>query len=162
MFAELTGRYSPRTGLFPDFAVWLGGAWQPAAPGFLEGRKDGFYSYNACRVPWRLGVDCLLTGDARARTLLAPLNAWAERVTGGDPAKLNAGYRLDGSSLKKDKSAAFNGPLAVAAMTDPARQRWLDALWAHLAARDVRREGYYSGTIQLLTMIVLSSNWWQP
>ncbi|XHR29000.1 MAG: glycosyl hydrolase family 8 [Chthoniobacteraceae bacterium] len=162
VFSDLTRRYSPQTGLLPDFAAWRGAAYRPAPGGFLEGETDGDFAYNACRVPWRLGTDCLLTGDERARALLAPFNAWAERVCGGDPAWFNAGYRLDGTALKEDASAAFTGPLAVAAMTDPARQKWLDALWAHLAARSSSEEGYYGNTIRLLTMIVISGNWWQP
>ncbi len=162
LLADLTRQYSPQTGLFPDFVAGEGAAYRPAHAGFLEGETDGAFAYNACRVPWRLGTDYLLTGDERARVLLAPFNAWAERVCEGDPARFNAGYRLDGTALKEDASAAFTGPLAVAAMTDPARQKWLDALWAHLAARPPGEEGYYGNTIRLLTMIVISGNWWQP
>ncbi len=154
--------HSPATGLMADFVVKKGDGYSPAPPHFLESRDDGAFSYNACRVPWRLGVDYLLTGDPRAIALLSSFNAWIERATGGDPAKLNAGYRLDGTPLKDDSSAAFTGPAAVAAMSDPARQRWLDALWADLLGRDVVGEGYYGGTLKLLTMMVLSGNWWQP
>lgn len=163
LLAELTAAHSPQTGLFPDFvALEKSGGYRPAPAGFMEGRADGAYAYNACRVPWRLGTDCLLSGDPRARALLAPLNAWIERATGGNPARINAGHRLDGRPLRKDESAAFTGPFAVAAMTDPARQRWLDALWADLTARRLSHEDYYGNSIKLLTLIVLSGNWWQP
>ena len=162
LFGELSATYSPTTGLIPDFIALKQGAYQPAPPRYLEGRNDGCYSYNACRVPWRVGTDYLLSGDPRALALLAPLNAWIQKATGGDPAKINAGYRLDGKPLGEDDSAAFIGPLAVAAMADPAHQAWLNALWADLLARKPEREDYFGNTIKLLTMLVVSGNWWQP
>ena len=161
ILGELIAAHSPETGLVPDFVQYKQGAYRPAPPHYLEGRNDGCYAYNACRVPWRVGADYLLSGDARALALLKPLNAWAQKATGGDPAKLNAGYQLDGSPLGEDSSAAFIGPLAVAAMSDPARQAWLDALWANLLAREPAHEDYYGNTVKLLTMIVISGNWWQ-
>ena len=161
ILGELSAAFSPKTGLIPDYVAWKQGVYRPAPPGFLEGRNDGCYSYNACRVPWRLGTDYLLSGDPRALALLAPLNAWVQKATGGAPGKINAGYRLDGKSLKKDDSAAFTGPLAVAAMTAPAQQAWLNALWADLLAREPAREDYFGNTVKLLTMIVASGNWWQ-
>jgi endo-1,4-beta-D-glucanase Y len=62
--------YSPRTGLVPDFIAWKAGVYRPAPPDFLEGPDDGFYGYNACRVPWRVGTDYLLSGDRRARAAI--------------------------------------------------------------------------------------------
>ena len=161
ILGKLIAAQSPPTGLVPDFIACKQGAYFPASPRYLEGRRDGCYAYNACRVPWRVGTDYLLTGDARALALLAPLNAWVQKTTGGDPSKINAGYRLDGQPLEKDSSAAFTGPLAVAAMADPARQAWLNALWADLLARQPSREDYFGNSVKLLTMIVISGNWWQ-
>jgi len=162
ILGELSAAYSPQTGLVPDFVQYKHGVYRPAPSRYLEGRNDGCYSYNACRAPWRVGTDYLLSGDKRALALLKPLNAWAQKATGGDPAKLNAGYRLDGKPLTEDSSAAFIGPLAVAAMSDPASQAWLNALWADLLARPPAHEDYYGNSVKLLTMIVVSGNWWQP
>ena len=159
---KLVAEFSPNTGLVPDFVQYKQGVYRPAPRDYLEGRNDGCYSYNACRIPWRVGTDYLLSGDPRALALLTPLNSWIKSATGGDPAKINAGYQLGGKRLSEDTSAAFNGPLAVAAMTDPAHQPWLNALWADLLAREPGNEDYYGNSIKLLTMIVLSGNWWQP
>ncbi|HWL54965.1 MAG TPA: glycosyl hydrolase family 8 [Chthoniobacteraceae bacterium] len=167
IFASLAVLRTPPTGLLPDFAVAdpkTPGSYLPAPPQFLESKNDGRYSYNACRVPWRLGTDYLLNGDPRARAVLDPLNAWVRRATGGDPARLNAGYRLRGLPLQPlHRSAAFIGPFAVAAMTDtsPGSQEWLDALWADLVHRAPEEDAYYGNTLKLLSMIVLSGNWWQ-
>ncbi|MEI6560620.1 MAG: glycosyl hydrolase family 8 [Verrucomicrobiota bacterium] len=162
LLSELVAAHSAKTGLVPDFVQYKQGAYRPAPPRYLEGGNDGGYSYNACRMPWRVGTDYLLSGDARALALLTPLNAWAQKTTGGAPAKLNAGYQLDGKPLTEDSSAAFIGPLAVAAMSDPAGQAWLNALWEDLRARNPAAEDYYGNTVKLLTMIVVSGNWWQP
>ena len=161
LLRDFIATYSPKTGLAPDFVTWKSGAYRPAPSGYLEGHNDGCFSYNACRVPWRVGTDYLLSGDQRALALLQPLNAWILDTTGGDPGKINAGYRLDGKPLGKDDSAAFIGPLAVAAMTDSSRQKWLNALWSDLLRRDPTQEDYFGNTVKLLTMIVISGNWWQ-
>jgi len=161
LLATLTKSFSPKTGLVPDFVQYKDGTYKPAPRKYLEGPNDGNYSYNACRVPWRVGTDYLLSGDPNALALLTPLNTWIQQTTGGDPAKINAGYRLDGHPLGEDDSAAFTGPLAVAAMANPEGQKWLNALWADLLQRDPAHEDYYGNTIKLLTMIVLSGNWWQ-
>ena len=161
LLGEMVAAANPKTGLVPDFMVWKKGNYLPAPPVYLEGRNDGCYFYNSCRVPWRVGIDYLLTGDQRALALLQPLNTWIQQTTGGDPGKINAGYRLDGNPLKKDDSAAFIGPLAVAAMSDPACQAWLNALWSDLLNRELANEDYFGNTVKLLTMIVVSGNWWQ-
>ena len=163
LMGEMTARFSPATGLAPDFIVCKAGVYRPAPRDFLEGPHDGAYFYNACRMPWRIGTDALLSGDPRARALLQPLNAWIQRAAGGDPGKINAGYRLDGVPLKADRSAAFNGPLLVAAMIGgPDQQAWLNALWSDLADRPLAADDYFGNTVKLLTLIVASGNWWQP
>lgn len=160
LLSEISAGFSPKTGLVPDFIALKGGRYQPAPPAYLEGRRDGCYGYNACRVPWRVGTDYLLTADTRALRLIAPINAWITQATGGRPGNINAGYRLDGTLLAPDNSMAFIAPFAVAAMAEPARQAWLDALWSEVAGRPLEDEQYFGNAIKLLTMIVVSGNWW--
>jgi hypothetical protein len=100
------------TGLMPDFLLLPEGA--PPEPGmykppehcFLEREHgDGNWSYNACRTPWRLATDYLVTGETSAREQLLTLNefmpALAERE--GGLTKLNAGYTLDGKGKLPDE-----------------------------------------------------------
>ena len=148
------------TGLLPDFAIETHKEVAPAPPDFLEGANDGNYGFNACRVPWRFGTDFIASGDARAKMVLGPINSWIQNKTGGDPTKVAEGYRLDGTPLGGGPNGAFVAPLAVAAMVDAKNQVWLDSLWRWMAGSGA--EDYYADSIRLLSMIVVSGNWWVP
>jgi endo-1,4-beta-D-glucanase Y len=129
LLTDIHQEYSPQTGLLPDFIVDLNHTPRPAEAYFLENDSDGWYGYNACRDPWRLGVDYLLTGDRRALVLLHPLNAWIQDSTGGHPAVVKSGYHLDGKSPDERDylDLAFGAPLSVAAMAEGENQAWLNA-----------------------------------
>ncbi len=154
--------YSPGKGLLPDFIKDPLGAPAPVAAGFLEGANDGAYNYNACRDPWRIGTDYLVSGDARAKTEMLALTGWIEGATGGDPTKIRAGYKLDGTPVSGSNylTMAFAAPFGVAAMADGSHKAWLNELWSTIAGAP--SEGYYEDTIQVMSMIVMSGNWWAP
>jgi endo-1,4-beta-D-glucanase Y len=159
--ASIQGRYSTATGLLPDFVINT----HSASPGpplgrVLESDTDDDYSWNSCRVPWRLGTDYVVSGDARAKAALDKITAWIRASAGGDPAKVVDGYRLDGSQLGEGDSAAYIAPFGVAAMADAGNQAWLDEVWRWLVAAGP--QGYYADSIKLLSMIVMSGNWWAP
>jgi endoglucanase len=148
------------TGLLPDFAVETHKVVVPAPPGFLEGSRDGDYSFNACRVPWRFGTDFITSGDARAKMVLTPINNWIKSKTAGDPKGIAEGYRLDGTALGGGANGAFVAPFAVGAMVDASNQAWLDSLWRWMV--EAPPGDYYADSIRLLSMIVVSGNWWVP
>ena len=152
------------TGLLPDFAIGANTvAPSPAPANWLEGADDGHYAYNACRVPWRLATDFLMSGEPRARQAVQRINAWIRSSTHDQPAAIRDGYKLDGTVLGTSAELAFVGPFAVSAMVEPStgtNQPWLDGLWnAMTTARD---RDYYGDTIKLLAMVVVSGNWWVP
>jgi hypothetical protein len=152
-----------QTGLFPDFLQLASGRYRPPAGKLLEGRHDGAWYYNACRTPWRLATDRLVTGESRGLPQLQAPNRWMHEKTQGQPAAINAGYTLAGVPIGDDRGACFLGPLAVSAMVGGTDQRWLDELWAALLARDATADDdYFSNSVKLLCLIVLSGNWWAP
>ncbi|WP_435745260.1 glycosyl hydrolase family 8 [Microbacterium sp. PMB16] len=157
---ELFTEHSPTTGLLPDFGFKDGDGWRPADPEFLESEYDGEYNWNASRVPWRLGTDYLLTGDDRTKEQLTTLNTWVRTKTGGDPEKIAAGYTLEGEPLADYSDLAFTAPFTVSAMLDGGDQKWLDALWTANSAEPVT--SYFGDSIRMLSMIVVSGNWWSP
>jgi hypothetical protein len=158
----LRSRYAPTTGLLPDFAVHTADEPAPAPGRVLEDDRDGDYFWNACRVPWRLGADAVTSADPGSRAAARTMSRWIRAATDGDPARIVAGYSLTGQAVDEGTSAAFVAPFAVAAMTDPSAQSWLDALWRRMIATPVTRTGYYAASLQLQSMIVVSGNYWVP
>jgi endo-1,4-beta-D-glucanase Y len=178
---HVQSKYAPKTGLIPDYIINVGSADPaPTAPG-TEVQESTFtdseVAYNSCRVPWHLGTDFLVSGDARAKKAADAINRWIQMATGGDPNRIIDGYKLDGSpgSLNPadyapdppmhGQSLAFSAPFAVAAMTDAANQPWLDALfkWVAVDRPDiVTDDDYYGNTLKMIDLIILSGNWWDP
>lgn len=155
--------YSPETGLLPDFIVSSGEAHipEPAPADFLEGADDGYYSYNAGRDPWRVGMDGLFSGDSVSQEIALKISHWAEQVTGGDPTAFRAGYSLDGVPVKDSDyfTTFFVAPLGVAAMLDPNQQEWLNAIYN---AVNKSHEDYYEDSVTLLCLITMTGNAWVP
>ncbi|WP_309049446.1 glycosyl hydrolase family 8 [Streptomyces sp.] len=160
--AGLQSTYSPGTGLLPDFVVNTDTTPKPAPGKVLEDPNDGAYWWNACRTPWRIGDDAVTSGDAASLTAARKLNTWIKAKTGGDPNKIAIGYQLNGTQISAGSEAAFFAPFAVAAMTDPGSQAWLDALWNKMVATPVDTSSYFSASIQLQVMITASGNHWVP
>lgn len=161
---KLQQEFAPQTGLLPDFVSDTTQAPKPAPPKFLEADTDGDFAWNACRTPWRLGTDAVLSGDHRSVTAVRRMTQWIRTATGDDPAKIGESYRLDGTVLDPAMSMAFTAPFAVAAMSasadTPGAQQWLDALWDRLAATPP--QDYYADSIKLQAMITMGGNWWSP
>lgn len=161
-FETLQAKFSPTPGLVPDFIQDTNTSPRPADPDYLETAHDGHYFYNACRVPWRLATDYLVSGDRRARKTVEKMTAWIRRETGGNPSLIHAGYDLSGTSVSDDHSLAFVAPFAVGAMVNPTNQQWLNALWNFMVNMRPEDSDYYGNTIKLLSMIIISGNWWAP
>jgi hypothetical protein len=160
---KLQTGFAPATGLLPDFAVAKSAsdhAPRPAPAGFLEGPNDGAYWYNACRDPWRIGTDAALSGDAASVTQARRIARWLRTSTGGNPARIASGYRLDGAPIQTDDfTTAFAAPMAVALLSDPDAQRFLDDLYD--AVRD-HPEDYYEDSLALQSLLVVTGNYWAP
>ena len=171
--AGLRDAYSPSRHLLADFYKRVG-------PSFVPGRRrkdeifpDAYY-YNACRLPWRIGLDYLMSGDERSRQLLEPLNRWFIDTTQGDPVRINAGYSLKAGGMPGPETdslmLSFIAPLGVSAMADRAYGHWLNRIWALTVEAPLapggrfrkQEYGYYENTIKLLCMIVMSGNYWSP
>ena len=160
LIANMQRAASPGSGLLPDFIEDIATKPRPADPGFLETDADGRYGYNACRVPWRIATDYLLAGDQRAQTVVRPINTWLRTATGGDPYNVMGGYKLDGTAAVNYYEPAFAAPFAVGTMVDVENQEWLNAAWKRLT--DGTSDGYYSDTLNMQALIVMSGNWWSP
>ncbi|MEU1231315.1 glycosyl hydrolase family 8 [Streptomyces sp. NPDC005828] len=160
--SRLQSTYASGTGLLPDFVVDTDTTPRPAPGQVLEDPNDGAYWWNACRTPWRIGDDAVTSGDATSLAAARKVNGWIKTKTGGDPNKIAVGYKLNGTQISSGSEAAFFAPFAVAAMTDPGSQAWLDALWNKMLTTPVDTSSYFSASIQLQVMITASGNHWVP
>jgi endo-1,4-beta-D-glucanase Y len=157
----LQANFAPQTGLLPDFIEDAATTPNPAYPGFLETNNDGNYAYNACRTPWRIATDYMLNGTARSKTIAQRMNTWIRQRTGNDPGNILPGYNLSGGqSAGNYFDLAFIAPFGVAAMVDASNQTWLNSVWDTTVAGG--GAGYYQDSVAMLSLIVMSGNWWSP
>lgn len=159
---QLTVKSSRKTGLMPDFIIKVNSKYSPANANFLEGGKDGSYGYNACRVPFRIGVDYLTTGSKKGKDMIALLNSWIRKETGNKPENIRSGYTLDGSAIESYYDMSYVAPLLISSMcqnsSSKGAQSWVNSLWKLVA--DSSTNNYYNDTIKLLCLIIASGNWW--
>jgi endoglucanase len=164
LFMKMQNKYSPDAGLVPDFITHINHTAKPAKPNYLESKFDGYYNYNACRVPMRVAMDYLLTGDKRSFKMIEIINRWIKETTSGNPDNISAGYTLGGDDIKgrKFEALSFICPFAVAAMIDSSNQLWLNNIWDYLTGFKLAEFDYYDNTIKMLCMLIISGNYWIP
>lgn len=157
LMVEIQEKYSPETGLMPDFIV----DGVPAPANFLENVTDGSYNYNAGRIPWRIGADALLHDNELSRSIVRNISHWIEASAEGNPLNIRSGYELSGEPLPNSDyfTTFFVAPMGVAAMNDPSQQEWLNAVYDSVYER---HEDYYEDSVNLLCMMVMSGNFWSP
>jgi len=155
---------NPPTGILPDFATFdrKTKTWHPVPATediHWESPLDGQYSANACRTPWRLGTDYLLSGETPIDDIcIKPLNNHLKEVSGGKFDNIT-GYSLDGKPNDDPANFFTNPPLVLAAALGD--QKWLDAGWNY--AKD---QGWiddqYGSYLNVLALITASGNYWSP
>ncbi|MBU6950982.1 glycosyl hydrolase family 8 [Hahella sp. HN01] len=153
---KMTQNHASATGLMSDFVIDSNP--RPAPPNFLEADTDDDFSWNACRYPLRIAIDAAHFGDARASAAMSKLMQWAVNATGGDPGGVMAGYKLNGEPLVGYSAMAFTAPM-VAAASVTGHQSFLNQGWDLISGN---RSDYYSDSINLLSMLFISGNWWSP
>ena len=156
---HLSRNFAPETGLVPDFV--RGNPPEPSGPNFLETEFDGTYNWNACRFPLRIAVDYAHHGTAAAKETLNRMLAWLKPVVDHDPAGILPGYYLGGAPIegRPYTSMAFTAPFVAAGIADPKHAEWLSRGWHYISDK---RELYYPDTINLLSLLMISGNWWPP
>jgi endo-1,4-beta-D-glucanase Y len=164
IFSFIQNQYSPDAGLVPDFIQSINKNPRPVKKHYLESKYDGIYNYNASRVPWRIATDYIITGNRRSRLFLEPINHWIRETTAGNPDNISAGYTLEGDDLKSRhfEALSFISSFAISAMTDARNQEWLNKLWDYMIHFKLKDFDYFDNSIKMLTLIILSHNYWVP
>lgn len=150
------------TGLVPDFVIVdpVTGNVSPAPSGFLE-VNDQYYWYNAGRVPWRIGADAVLSGDAVSLAQAQMLSEFFQQSSNGNPSLIRGGYQLDGTPLNSWSDPFFRAAVGVSAMTgsDAGDQAWLNSVFDSVATT---HSNYYADSVSMLSMLVMSGNYISP
>jgi endo-1,4-beta-D-glucanase Y len=126
-------------GLVPDFTT---------TDNYSTGEK---YSYDACRTPWRIGLDYCFNGEPRAKAYLDKVGSFFNGVGAGN---INDGYSNDGSSAGSNKNMAFIGPAGVSGMAG--YQTLLDGAFAFGVSNGDSE--YYKKSVGVLSMLMMSGN----
>ena len=157
----LQANYSSTTGLLPDFIIdcQTTTACRPAYGGFLESANDGAYYYNAGRDPWRIGLDALLNNDAKSKASVVKMIRWLSGAAFGSASNIKAGYQLNGTPIGNYTTSFFIAPFGVGAMLDSSQQSFLNSIYALIYNR---HENYYEDSVNLLSLLAITGNYWKP
>jgi endo-1,4-beta-D-glucanase Y len=162
--AAASGQY----GLVPNWATSSGS-------GIAGPTSDGSgpnFGYDACRVPFRIGLDYCLNGETRAQHYAGLIAGFfASKSTATSLSGINDGYTPAGanpSGALGDYPAgmAFTGPAGVAAMAagnDTLRDISYRTQWADTTQGAMKISGvftYYNASWGVLSLMANSGNFW--
>jgi endo-1,4-beta-D-glucanase Y len=144
-------------GLVP---AWCTPAGVPDAPS----GKPTNYQLDSCRTPFRIGLDYCFFGEPRAKAYLAKISTFYSSV---GAANIVDGYNLDGtpnpSHTTVHQSAAFVGPAAVGAMSDPMFAMLRAQAYAGVATlMELDGTTYYTESWTALSLVMLTGGFWNP
>jgi endo-1,4-beta-D-glucanase Y len=159
-------------GLVPDWCQRSGAPMAPSGAQVTSGTLcpmgQACYTYDAARTPWRIGYDVCTggtAGSAYITRLLAKFNAAYENGARIDLMK--AGWGSTGAALEAavDNEMAFIGPMGVAAMASASGTAMRDRAFRtvlDIIERPEYYKTYYSTTLGILSLLMLSGNWPAP
>lgn len=157
---RLQSRYSPNAGLVPNLIARADSNNPEPAPHVDGAERDGTYHAEACLVPLRLGTDYIAYGDRRAKRFLERMNVFVRGDAKGDPSLVSGGYDLSGQPMGVGGTMECTAPFGVGAMVDREYQDWLNRIWER--AESAPPESYEADSVRLLSLLVMSGNWWIP
>jgi len=160
LLENFTENYSPNTGLVSDFVDGESGAPVPEnyIDEFLETNQ---YFENACRIPLRLAADYAHHGSSVAQSTVNGMLDFIRTKTDEDPSEITFGYDIEtGEELYPNRvSTRFTSPFIAGAIVSDEHQQYLNDGWDFIS---VQKESYYSDYLNLLSMLLISGNWWAP
>ncbi len=146
-------------GLVPAFSKADGSA-AAVAPG-----QSGLafnYQYDACRTPFRIGLDACFSNEQRAVDYVEKTSGFFSAI---GAAKIVDGYELNGNPKPQypdgygGLSAAFIGPAGVGAMHSASYQGFINDVWGMLKLNNMWCGGqYYDESWTVLSMLMLRGN----
>jgi endoglucanase len=148
-YVILTNGANKETGLVPDFQTASGEGLPPTW-------RAHYFSYDACRVPWRMALDYLWNGNMKAKVWCNTISNWAFME---GPATIKDGYNIDGTPNNGgNHNSAFVGGFAVAAMCNS--QSIADSFGTEI--NNISDTYWFNLCTRCLYLFTLTGNFWQP
>ena len=125
---------------------------------------SGSYGYDACRMPWAVGLDYLWWGNASSQSWgLKISNLFKSKGGGtaaGSAADVGDGYDYaSGNKTSNNHENEFIGSAAVAFMAT-SYNSYLDAFYTELKNKD--NNTYFSDSLKVLYLMTLTGNFQEP
>ncbi|HEX2926399.1 MAG TPA: glycosyl hydrolase family 8 [Ruminiclostridium sp.] len=157
LIPQITDKFAPDTGLLPDFVVK--NPARPAGTNTVEGPMDNGYGWNSCYYPLRLATDFAHYGSSNSKAACTKMLKWLKSTTNDNPANIKTCYSLDGVSKDNTASIKFTAPFIAACIVDNTNQSYLNDGWTKISNWREKCDG---DSINLLSMLLISGNWWIP
>jgi endo-1,4-beta-D-glucanase Y len=138
----------------------------------VDATNGPYYGYDSCRIPFRVGMDYCINGEARAQTYAGLIGAfYASKSTATSLSGINDGYTTAAANppgTVGDYAAgmAFTGPAGVVAMAAglaPLRDIAYLTLRAQTTQGAMKVSGafsYFNASWGVLSLMALSGNFW--
>ena len=121
-----------------------------------------YYGYDACRVPWQLGLEYVWNGTASStlsKDHPTKIANWAKTAWSSNPSNAKQKYNMNGTVPAGTNPADYGsmvGPIMVGAMTST-DQTWLNILYGFCRSLSVG-SNYFADNILMINMIIATGN----
>jgi hypothetical protein len=139
-------------GLVPGFSSSQGGP--PAQTGSTT-TNPFTYQYDACRTPFRIGLDWCFNGEPRAQAYVALTSHFFSGI--GVKSTVD-GYQLNGAPMGSAASSPFMGPAGVGAMSSATYASFTQDVYDFLLGNPQQGGEYYAESWTVLSLVMMSGN----
>jgi len=131
-----------------------------------SGTAPDKFGYDACRAPWRQGIDVLWWGPASTGQVQTIVNRQADfwigkggatQVQGSD----NMNHDGTGSGDHNGAYTGTIGPMSMAASTTDPHQAFVNGLYAENRKASMGGD-YFTSILRIIGLFVQSGNFWNP
>jgi endo-1,4-beta-D-glucanase Y len=136
-------------GLVPGFSNSMGG------PPAQTASSTFTYQYDACRTPFRIGLDWCVNGEPRAQAYVALTSQF---FSGIGVTKTVDGYALNGSPMGTAPSSPFMGPAGVGGMSSATYSGFTQDAYNFLLGNPQQGGQYYAESWTVLSLVMMSGN----
>jgi endo-1,4-beta-D-glucanase Y len=141
------GQGNATNGLVPGFSL---------ASGQQMNGQPYTYQYDACRTPFRVGLDWCFNAEPRAQQYLAKIETF---FSGIGIYTMQDGYNLNGTpSSMGGLASPFLGPLAVGGMSSTTYTSFVSAGYKQLTKNLMQGGEYYAESWTTISLLMLSGN----